>query len=148
MNDVLTRFPSALAAAGIALVIAYLPGLAILNRFAAIRRIDGLSRLLIAPGVSAAAYVVLFAFCHVCGIKLGWWTPWAISIFAVGSLLYPRPRIPRIHWTADTPAHIALVVVAVVLLASRLSTIVGLVAPLWGDSVHHTIIVQLMLDNG
>ena len=33
-------------------------------------------------------------------------------------------------------------------LASRLQAVAGLEIPLWWDSVHHTAIVQLMLDNG
>ena len=144
----MTTIPSALAAVGIALALMYLPGLTILNRFAATRRVDGLSRVLIAPGVSAAAYVVLFAVCHVLGIRLGWWTPWAISLAAAGALLRQRRRPTRIHWPTDTAAYVTLLFVAIVLLASRLAAIKGLVAPLWGDSVHHTIIVQLMLDNG
>ncbi|MCL4505051.1 MAG: hypothetical protein M1140_03360 [Chloroflexi bacterium] len=148
MKDVLTQLPGALVAVSIALVVAYMPGLAFLNRFAAFRRIDGLSRLFIAPGVSIALYVVLFTFCYKLGIKLGWWTPWLITLLAAASLLYPLPKIPRLHWTADKVAYIALAGVTVILLANRLYTINGLVAPMWGDSVHHTIIVQLMLENG
>ena len=148
MNDVLTHLPGALVAVCIALAVAYLPGFALLNRFAALRRIDGLSRLLIAPGVSAALYAVLFAFFYKLGIRLGWWTPWLIALIAAASLLYPLPKIPRWRWTTDQVAYIALAGAAALLLVNRLYTINGLVAPMWGDSVHHTIIVQLMLENG
>ena len=144
------RLPSALLAVGVGLLVAYLPGLAILNRFSALRRIDALSRLFIAPGVSAALYVVLFALCFKLNIKLGGWTPWLICIVATGSLLYPLPRlrIPKPRWTSGAIAYIVLAVVSAVVMASRLLAINGLVAPLWGDSVHHTIIVQLLIENG
>jgi hypothetical protein len=81
-----TSIPSMLVAVGLALAIMYLPGLAILNRPSAFRSIDGVSRLCIAPGVSAAMYMVLFALSYVFGITLGPWTPWAFSILALGSL--------------------------------------------------------------
>jgi len=144
------RLPSALLAVGVGLLVAYLPGLAILNRFSALRRIDALSRLFIAPGVSAALYVVLFALCFKLNIKLGGGTPWLICIVAAGSLLYPLPRlrIPKPRWTSGAIAYIVLAVVSAVVMASRLLAINGLVAPLWGDSVHHTIIVQLLIENG
>ena len=137
-----------LVAVGLALVIMYVPGLAILNRFSAFRRIDGVSRLCIAPGVSASVYMVLFALSYVFGIRLGPWTPWACSILALGSLCYPLPRIPRRPYPLAILPCLVFMLVAGVLLASRLAAVSGLVAPMWGDSVHHTIIVQLMLDNG
>ncbi|HXJ84386.1 MAG TPA: DUF6541 family protein [Candidatus Methylomirabilis sp.] len=144
----MASLPAALASVGLALAILYGPGLAILECCAATRRIDRVSRLLIAPGVSAATYVVLFALCYQLDGRLGWWTPWAILILAAVALLVPRRRIPRVRWTTDSPAYLTLLLVAVVLLATRLSAIRGLAAPLWGDSVHHAVIVQLMLDHG
>jgi hypothetical protein len=148
MNDFITRIPSALLAVSIGLLVTYLPGLAILNRFAALRKIDAVSRLFIAPGVSLALYVLLFAFCYKLNITLGWWTPWAITVFSLLALLYRMPRVSRLHLSAQTSAYVVLVIAAIVILLTRLSAINGLVAPMWDDSVHHTIIVQLMLDHG
>lgn len=148
MNDFIMRIPGALIAVSIGLLVAYLPGLAILNRFAALRKIDALSRLFIAPGVSLALYVVLFAFCYKLNIALGWWTPWAINIVAALALLYRMPRISRPRLTSQTSANIVLAVAAIAVMVTRLSAVNGLVAPMWDDSAHHTIIVQLMLDHG
>ena len=148
MSEFITRIPSLLVALSVSTVIMYLPGSAILFRLRALRRLDALSRLCIAPGVSVALYVVLFEVAEVLHLRLGWWTPWLIVLLALASLLSLRPKLPRITWTPDTPAYIVFAIVAVVILTTRLTAIEGLVAPLWGDSVHHTVIVQLMLDNG
>ncbi len=148
LSDLILKLPSAFLATTIALAITFLPGLAILNGFRAFRHIDWLSRLCIAPGVSVAFYVVMLEVCYVLHIQLGWWTPWLIAALATAWLLYRPPGLPRAEWQADKLAYIAFTLVAAALLTTRLAAIQGLVAPLFGDSVHHTIITQLILNNG
>ncbi len=148
MSITLTQLLSAGIACAIALTVMYLPGTAILARIKGFEQIDSLSRLCIAPGVSVAFYVVLLEGCYLLHLTLGWWTPWLIALLAIVALLY-RPRaILRIDWKSAPLAHLAFALVVMLILFTRLIAIQGLVAPLYGDSVHHTIITQLILNNG
>lgn len=146
--DLLLRYISMIASVGVALTLTFLPGFAILNRFTAFSRIDRLSRLCIAPGISIALYVLLFASSFVLHIRLGWWTPWLIALIATVSLLRQRPLLHHINWTSDKLPYPVFALIVMGVLGSRLYAINDLVAPMWGDSVHHTLIVQLMIDNG
>ena len=148
MNVTPIQLLSAVLAVAIALAVLYLPGTAILARIKGFQQLDGLSRLCIAPGVSIALYVVLLEGCYLLHLQLGWWTPWLITALSLVGLLYRPQASWQINWKADRLAYVTFALTAAVLLVTRLSAIQGLVAPLFGDSVHHTVITQLILNNG
>ena len=148
MSSSLTQILSAAIATTIALSIMYLPGIAILARVKGFEQLDNLSRLCIAPGVSVALYVVLLEGCYLLHLKLGWWAPWLIAILSILGILYHPKTTFKIEWKSAPLAHVTFGVVVALILFTRLIAIQGLVAPLYGDSVHHTIITQLILNNG
>jgi hypothetical protein len=162
LSELALKLPSAFLATTIALVITYLPGYAILNGFAACRRMDWLSRLCIAPGVSIALYTLLFTFCYPLGVKLGVGTPWAIVLLSLaGLLINTQGAALRIRWpfsrsgkgTGEWPRgdmlpQALLAVCFIAALGGQLYVVRDLVAPTGSDSVHHTLIVQLLLENG
>lgn len=171
VNELLQRMPSAILSLGVALSITYLPGFAVLTQFAATRRIDKLSRWCIAPGVSIALYVVLFEACSLLHIKLNWLTPWVVVVISLLSLVLMQRGLSngiipggwfstndnvlnrwRRKWDSITTGEkLAFVILGISLIAAmgiRLWVIRDLLAPPGGDSIHHTLIVQLMMVNG
>jgi hypothetical protein len=148
MSATPTQLLSAAIASIIALAVMYLPGTAILARVKGFNQLDNLSRLCIAPGVSVALYIVLLEGCYLLHLKLGWWAPWLIAILSILGILYHPKTTVKIDWKSAPLAHMTFGVVVALILFTRLIAIQGLVAPLYGDSVHHTIITQLILNNG
>lgn len=147
LTDALKTVPAILLAFSIAL----LPGFAVLNWFKAFHKLDVVSRLCISAGVSVGLYVILFEACYEFGIKLGAFTPWAIVSISLASLIYRRQWWfefrTEASGKANRLAYLMLIITFLVILVTRLWAVRGLVAGMWGDSVHHTLIVQLLLEN-
>lgn len=143
----------------LAIVLLVLPGFALLRMCVPARELGFISRLTLAPGVTTALSVLLFAWGKLFGLKLGPVTPWLMTTFAVLSLLVVRRqgtwrlanriscrrlrRVPIGDWLAGA----ALVAVLAVLLIVRLNSTRGWVVPPGMDSPHHTVIVQLLLEH-
>jgi hypothetical protein len=66
-----------------------------------------------------------------------------IKIISSNIFRYPGSIIKKIHWE-----DIAFILVLCVLVFSRFYPVRLLDYPMWGDSYQHTVITQLMLDNG
>ncbi len=111
----------------------------------------------LAAGLSLALSPLLLLWSDVIGLHLGALYAWLPPVVALLALLW--------HYRTWRPAHLgavlrgwarsemlwpdmALLVVLVLLFGVRLLVIGGLAVPLWGDSYHHTMIAQLLVDHG
>lgn len=146
----------ALLAAAAGLYVA--PGLALLAyawpRFAPAGWAE---RIGIAIGVSLAIYPVLLLWTGLAGLHLGPLYAWAPGIAGVVALAWRfrrwRPSAIPAAWRAWAASgnvwpDVTLVVIAGLVIASRCVVIGSMDTPLWGDSYHHTVITQLIVDHG
>ncbi len=112
-------------------------------------------------GVSLAIYPILMVLVDIPGFHPGAWfafLPGSIATFywlwlyraAIKISLNKKKRLDRtfIKINRLSQAEIALVCTIVLLIFARFWAIREIEAPMWGDSVHHTAITQLILDNG
>jgi hypothetical protein len=157
------------AATLVAPLVFLLPGWALLSlllppeRLAAERRPDIASWLILATGLTLALVPVGLLFLYLVGLRVGtevvlaglalsavvilwrrgpaWWARWRWS---------PRPGSrdwrSLLGWL-DLPL-LALLAVTVLVFGVRLWVVRGINVGFWGDSYQHTMITQLMLDNG
>jgi hypothetical protein len=135
-----------------------LPGLAFLIMlFPKFHNLSIFSRLGLASGISLALYPILFLWTDLIGLHLGSLYAWLLPILSILYLLWrfrswrPSFRIkPLLHkWSTSTSTLpiLTLLFVTGSLLFLRLFLIRSLDVPLWGDSVHHTMISQLLVQN-
>ena len=140
-----------------------LPGWALLDLV--YRQADQLSwteKLTLGAGLSLAAYPLLMMWTNLVGLQLGslyaWlpvglglaWLVWhggrrlshARSSGEMRFSLASFKNTPGNHWPAA-----AFIILLTALLLGRFWAIRGLEAPMWGDSVQHTVMAQLLLDN-
>jgi hypothetical protein len=124
-----------------------------------LREGDWIERVIVALGMSVAVYALLMyatmtglrlgraatiAFLVLCSVLIGvrWWLDWRRD----------RPRISsaRDIWASmrRDPSPVALAFVFALVLGVRIFVVRDLVAPMWGDGYHHTMISQLLVDNG
>lgn len=109
-------------------------------------------------GLSLALYPVFFLWTHLVGWQLGRWYVWLPISAGLLILIWrgwrarpvlPAKQIVRQWWTSDQRwADLALLGVVGLVFWSRLWAIRSFTVPLWGDSYHHTMIAQLLVDNG
>ena len=127
-------------------------------------------RFALAIGVSLALPPILIYLCRLSNLKWSAGATWGYALVALvacagpvvlsgvnrlrsrtrpaaGQLVRPAPWHTRLltPQALDVGLVIALTLVALVI---RLYAVRGLIAGMFGDSVHHTMIVQLLLDNG
>ncbi|MGH2544559.1 MAG: hypothetical protein ACRDIB_17340, partial [Ardenticatenaceae bacterium] len=137
-----------------------LPGLALLVWLrppgAAPWSVQGL--LASAAVVSGALLVILPQLTTLAGLRLGPWAVWTLLLASLLLLLLARRREARripfqgkaqgdIVMRPDGITALYLTVLGLVV-ASRFLALHPASAPLWGDSVHHALITQLVLDRG
>lgn len=135
-------------------VLFVLPGWALLAAWPAFSARTLAERAALACGVGLSLAPLLFLWAGVAGLRpgplLAWLPPAAAAVSLArrwqraGFRLPPR-RLPR--RLPGWPALAGLAVMGTVFIA-RFWPVRGLPAGLWGDSLQHTMIVQLMLDNG
>jgi hypothetical protein len=110
----------------------------------------------LATGLSVALYPVLMLWTHLAGLQLGplyAWGPVVGGAVAMGWKLrhsYPDNVVRFLtSWLhSDTRwANATLAFVVALVFGVRYWLVRSQEAPMWGDSVHHTMIAQLMLDN-
>ncbi len=141
----------------LALLVCILPGVAAVAWL--LRDADWLERLAMAAGVGVAINALLmyttmsglrlgkaasFVYLSLCGALLVW--KWCVGRSSRQARL-PGWREMR-QWLRSDPAPALLMVVFLVSLGVRLLAVRGLVAPMWGDSYQHSMIAQLLVDNG
>lgn len=110
----------------------------------------------LAAGLSLALYPLILLWTHVLGVAVGPLlaiVPGGLALVYLlwryrrdaGSLVH---RIRTAHYDSHMLPELVLVSVLGIMLVTRLLPIRTMVAPAWGDSYQHTVIVQLLLDNG
>jgi hypothetical protein len=114
----------------------------------------------ISGGFSLAIYPVLFLWTDLVGLHLGPLYAWLPPILAIGILLWRnRNNIARLNPRTFSSSSakqlfelhsvdLALFLILGLIFATRFWVIRNLDLPMWGDSYHHTMIAQLLVDNG
>jgi len=134
------------------------PGWALLNWLLRGQALIWPAKLGLAVGISLALYPVLLLWTDLVGLHLGAlyaWLPAGLGLTAL-AWHYGRTWRPRQAWAAFRQwlgseavwPDLALLLVLGLVVAVRLLTVRSLDMPLWGDSYQHTMIVQLLMDNG
>jgi len=112
----------------------------------------------LAAGISLAIYPLLYLWTDLAGLHLGslyaWLPPLAaaaylgwVNLLKPGSYGTTRAALKQ-SLTDFDPADLAYVLLALLLFATRFWAVRLLDAPMWGDSYHHALVVQLLGDNG
>jgi Family of unknown function (DUF6541) len=158
------------AAALAAPLVFLLPGWALLSLLLpperlAERRPDAASWLILAAGLTLALVPVALLFLYLVGLKVG--TGVVLAGLALSALVILWRRGPvwwarrpqPVRWRALTqipgaglawldPPLLALLAVMALVFGVRLWVVRGINVGFWGDSYQHTLITQLVLDNG
>lgn len=100
-------------------------------------------------GVGAALAPVLALWAASAGLRQGAAFAWLPGLIAAAYLGWRLARWwPRRAALRPAPSDLALLLLALGLIYVRLLVIDPLDAPLWGDSVQHAVMAQLILDRG
>lgn len=139
------RAPLTLLAAG---ALFLLPGLALL-RWLWPAPLTGAERLALATGLSCALPPFLLLLSEPLGFHWSGWIAWSVLALSAAALAWPRShrQQPRLQWRFDRTLWLLLLLTGAAL-AVRLYVTRDLPVGLWGDSYHHTVIAQLLVDNG
>ncbi len=149
---------------GLGVLLYILPGWAVLGwLWQGWDALSWLGRVGLASGFSLAAYAIILVFTDLVGLHLGEWYAWGGMIFGVGSLVWQAIiKVRNQHrnqggqatsenvgspWSIRM-ANIAVSVILGLILVTRWWAVRSIEAPMWGDSVQHTVITQLILDHG
>jgi hypothetical protein len=141
-----------------------IPGWALLSlllppeRFPVERRPDVISWFAMAAGVTLAAVPIMLLYSWLVELKVGPEVTVAVLVLSAVVIIWRRGPLwlswwrrplswrDRVAWL-DAPL-LACLLVILLIVGVRLWVVRGLNIGLWGDSYHHTMITQLMLDNG
>ena len=143
---------------GLALFLYALPGWVLLTGlWSGAAALPWPQKLGLASGLSLAVYPLVLLWTSLAGLHLGAFYAWLPPVLALVVLAWRhrrwRPRQvvqtarARLACGAVLPDLTYLLLVALIL-GTRFYAVRGLDLPMWGDSVHHTAIAQLMVDNG
>jgi hypothetical protein len=142
-----------LLAAGIFLFI--VPGWALLSLlFPTWNQIHWGVKLGISAGISLTLYPILFLWTNLIGLHLGFLYAWIPPIIAGLYLIWKNRSALSISTFTNISLKSfnwydpALLIILFLIFATRFWVIRTLDAPMWGDSYHHTMIAQLLVDNG
>jgi hypothetical protein len=136
-----------------------IPGWVILSVLATpkIRSAPWMVKIGLAIGISVSIYPLLILWTDVIGLHLGAvyaWLPGAIGLVYLIVIGFSNSRNTtawlKEGWKAakqNLGSSLVLVVILTLIFATRFWAIRSIPVPLWGDSYHHTIITQLLLDN-
>lgn len=111
----------------------------------------------LAAGVSLALYPLLFLWTDLLGLYLGPLYAWGPVLCGVAALIWRyRDWRPMKVWASlenwarsdGLVPDMTLLIVMGLVFAARLLVVRTLDAPMWGDSYQHTMITQLLVDNG
>ncbi len=134
----------------VALVV--LPGLTLLVWLVPRLEIDWFGRLILSTGLSLALFPLMFLWLRVAGpVRVG--AVLVYCLLAASALLSTWGLWRHRKWHNGherLPGYFGWLALALTLLAVgvRLWAIKGLTIPSWADSYHHTMIAQLIVDNG
>ena len=111
----------------------------------AFRRLDLISRIVLAPGVTIAIATLLFLWAEVFSFQLGWPAPWIVLVLSLLAFVQRRPHLQSVreNWLG----YVTLVLLFLLLLVVRFYSTRDWIVPPGVDSAQHAIIVQLLLDH-
>ena len=143
-----------LALAGAALLLFFLPGWFLSSwLLPGWQKLPPWSKVALASSFSLAVYPLLLLWFILLGWRPGAWLAWIPpGISLLGLLLQNRGK--KFHRRAWLQVHrpdlpgITLAVLAGLILISRFWAIRNLAIPLWGDSYQHSLISQLLVEQG
>jgi hypothetical protein len=146
------------AGAGVAAALLFvLPGWALLAWLWPGRPLAWAETLGLAVGLSLALYPLLLLWTDLVGLHLGQWYAWLPAGISTAALLWRyrawRPAGARGEfrdWLGSErlwPDATLLIILGLVF-AARLIVVRTLKVPMWGDSYQHTMIAQLIAENG
>ncbi|HFD40453.1 MAG TPA: hypothetical protein ENJ31_11480 [Anaerolineae bacterium] len=151
------------------------PGWALLAWLLPAQRLPWAARLGLAAGVGLALYPLLLLWTDLIGLHLGALYAWLPPLLGTTALVwrYWRRGLPQRrkgnagnNWKIVKPwrplrlggkvspapealwPDLTLIVLLALVFGVRLLVVRGLDAPMWGDSYHHTMIAQLLVDHG
>jgi hypothetical protein len=102
----------------------------------------------LALGVSCATLPLLVFLGHLLGWRWGSWSCWGFLALCAAVLVWPSRRVSwRAAWRPDRP-FLILLAITLVTAAVRLYAARDLPVGLLGDSYHHTVIAQLLVEHG
>ncbi len=129
-----------------------LPGLALLLWLIPDLEEDWFGWLALSAGLSLSTFPLLLLWARAIGnLHIGPLVLWAIlgvSILLIAWRLRSRPPILLALQRTPRGLSLLLILLAGSVIGLRLWTIRGLNIPLWGDSYQHTMMAQLIVDNG
>ncbi|MBP1467091.1 hypothetical protein EYB53_015360 [Candidatus Chloroploca sp. M-50] len=134
-----------------------LPGLALLRLWRGAAALTILEQAALALGIGLSLYPVLLLWGDLLGMKPGMLLAWSVPLLSLPLLGWTfvrrNPPIEREAWRIREPGGnvwplVMVLFVGFALLGVRLHTITDLSVPLWGDSLHHTMITQVMVEQG
>lgn len=140
-----------------AILLFLLPGWALLRLWAGADRLTMAEQAGLGLGVGMAIYPLLILLTGVVGLRLGPLYAWLPPLLAGPLLIWTfrrrRAPIALAGWRARERGgngwpNLALLLVLAAIIWVRCAAVSGLEVPLWGDSLHHTMIAQLMIDHG
>ncbi|HBY06628.1 MAG TPA: hypothetical protein DEH22_02120 [Chloroflexi bacterium] len=113
----------------------------------------------VAIGLSLAIYPVLFLWTDLFNLHLGRWYAWGPPILGLVFLFWLRKNTIRLflpqkanslrsHSQFLDPSEITLLLLMGLIIFSRFWVIRNLQIPMWGDGYQHTVMAQLLSDNG
>lgn len=143
-----------LVVAGLLFVV---PGWALLAWLLPERRLRWAEMLGLSAGLSLALYPLLLLWTHIMGLNMGALYAWLPSTLGLVALIWRYRRWkPKEGWSALEQwarsealwPDLTLLVVLALVFGVRFLVVRTLEAPMWGDSYQHTVMAQLMLDQG
>jgi hypothetical protein len=154
VRDLLFSIPAGLATTALFV----LPGLALFMWLAPIWHWDMTLTAVVAAGTSAALFPLLLLVTWKLGLRWNMLLVWAFLTLCAGFVLWRLQRLfksDQLHWSGwrallKRPATETVLfwVIAAMVLGVRWFVVRPLTVPLWGDSVQHSYIAQLIVDNG
>lgn len=111
--------------------------------------------LAVAIGISLSLFPLILIITHLVAIRFDSTAAWlmlgicAVVLLAKCSRKYKRlPHRIRMFCASLTVADLVLVALLLLVVVTRLAVLSEVHAPMWGDSVQHAMISQLIFDNG
>lgn len=147
----------------LSMLVFLIPGLALLNLlWPASKKFSKLERAALAIGVSLAIYPILFLWTDLIGIHLGAgyaWIPLLLGMaYLIGSnwsglkgnfrTLLNLKNIHFQRWNEiDFWQNLILIFILFLIFFVRFWVVRGLAGPMWGDSLQHTMMARLLVEN-
>jgi hypothetical protein len=153
MGEAFSIIRAIMGAVGLALLLLILPGWGLLRWAWRNQPLSWGEEVGLAASLSLALYPIVTLWFYQLGLQPGPWVGWGLGVVGLALWLWshrqPSLRSPAgSWWDWQYAPNYTLAVLIAALVITRLLPIQAMVAPAWGDSVHHTVIVQLILDHG